>query len=210
MKKSDTIGKLAEALSKVQAEIKGAVKDSTNPFFKANYADLSSVWEACRTALTSNGLSVVQTTDEVEGGVVVETTLLHTSGEWIGGRLALRPTKSDPQGIGSAITYGRRYGLQAIVGICPEDDDGEGAMGRKPEKKSVAAEPHPSPQKAASTTNKDFKFLEVVTKEKKRIGEKDYYYILGQHGFTHANEITDRKAKEKVYADLKQISSLEG
>ena len=130
MKKSDTIGKIAVALCLAQKEIKGAIKDSSNPFFKSTYADLASVWEAIRKPLTDHGLSIAQLTDEHPEGVVIETILMHESGEWISGRLYMKPIKNDPQGIGSAITYGRRYGLQAITGVCPEDDDGNKASGR--------------------------------------------------------------------------------
>ncbi len=130
MNKSETIGALAGALSKAQAEIRGAIKDTANPFFKSKYADLSSVWEACREQLTKNGLSVVQTNKAGDGRVIVETILMHTSGEWISGELDMKPVKDDPQGIGSAITYARRYALAAIVGVAPEDDDGNAASGK--------------------------------------------------------------------------------
>ena len=115
---SGTIGKLAEALSKTQGELKEAVRDSNNPFFKSKYADLTSVWEACRSQLSKNGLAVVQTmADNGSERVVIVTTLIHSSGEWIRGRLSVKPVKNDPQGIGSAITYARRYSLAAIVGV---------------------------------------------------------------------------------------------
>jgi hypothetical protein len=125
---SEQINDLAAALSKAQKEIKGAVKDSTNPHFKSSYADLASVWEACREAITSNGLAVVQTphTDEA-GNCHIVTMLTHASGQWIRDTFSLPPTKADPQGYGSAITYMRRYALAAIVGVAPEDDDGNAA-----------------------------------------------------------------------------------
>lgn len=129
---SESIAKLAEALSKAQGKIKGAAKDTANPFFKSKYADLASVWDACREALTENGLCVLQTTEDGIEHVTVITTLSHSSGEWIRGRLTMKPVKNDPQGIGSAITYARRYALAAIVGVAPEDDDGEAASGRTP------------------------------------------------------------------------------
>lgn len=127
---SESIAALAAALAKAQGEIKGAAKDTANPFFKSKYADLASVWEACRAELTKNGLSVIQTTDDGGNGITVVTTLAHSSGEWIRGRLTMRPVKDDPQGVGSAITYARRYALAAIVGVAPEDDDGNAASGR--------------------------------------------------------------------------------
>jgi hypothetical protein len=125
---SDNIGDLAKALSVAQGQIKGALKDSANTFFKSKYADLSSVWEACRGPLSANGLSVIQTTcDSPNGGVTVVTTLAHESGQWIRGSLTLAPKDQTPQGYGSAITYSRRYALAAIVGVAPEDDDGNAA-----------------------------------------------------------------------------------
>lgn len=127
-----SINELAAALSKAQAEIIGAKKDANNNFFKTPYADLASVWDACRQPLTKNGLSVTQTTDVSENGVMIlVTTLLHSSGQHIQGRYPIQPVKNDPQGLGSAITYARRYALQAIVGVAPTDDDGEAAMGRE-------------------------------------------------------------------------------
>ncbi len=130
-----SINELAAALSKAQAEIKGATKDSKNTFFKSSYADLASVWEACRIPLTKNGLAVIQTTDVIAdtGGdtTLLVTTLVHSSGQYIQGRYPIHPVKNDPQSLGSAITYARRYALQAIVGIAPDDDDGEAAMGRE-------------------------------------------------------------------------------
>lgn len=127
---SPTIGKIADALAKAQGKIKGAVKDSENPHFRAKYADLASVWDACREQLSANGIAVIQVPSGGPEVVSITTLLAHSSGEWIRGELSLRPVKADPQGIGSAITYGRRYGLAAMVGVAPEDDDGEAASGR--------------------------------------------------------------------------------
>lgn len=123
---SDDIGKLAAALAIAQGEMEGAKKTAKNPFFKSNYADLQSVWDAVRAPLSKNGLCIIQT---VEGSELV-TTLCHSSGQWIRGALVMTPQKKDPQGIGSAITYARRYSVEAICGIGREDDDGEAAMGR--------------------------------------------------------------------------------
>lgn len=130
---SESIGKLAEALAKAQSTMGEAKEDSKNPFFKSNYADLTSIWRACKTSLSSNGLSVVQTTDYHDDKVIVMTTLLHSSGEWMRGKMPLYLTKHDAQSLGSAITYARRYALAAIVGVCKEgeDDDAEKAQDRK-------------------------------------------------------------------------------
>jgi hypothetical protein len=131
MQRSESIINLAAALSKAQAVMTGAMKDSQNPHFKSSYADLSSVWDACRKPLTDNGLSVVQLPAYTERGTVeIETILVHESGEYIGGSIEIPVSKVDAQGLGSAITYGRRYSLAAVVGIAPEEDDGESAVGR--------------------------------------------------------------------------------
>jgi len=108
----------------------GAKKDSTNPHFKTAYADLASVWDACRAPLANAGLSVVQLVSSDATHAIVETILAHSSGEWVSSTLAVPLTKVDAQGLGSAITYGRRYALAAIVGVCPADDDGEAAVAR--------------------------------------------------------------------------------
>lgn len=132
MNKSETIGKLSEALAKAQAVIEGAKKDSANPYFKSKYADLASVWDACRKPLTDNGLSVIQTGlfDTTNPDmVIIETTLSHASGEWVSGIMAAKPVKTDPQSIGSCVTYLRRYSLSAIAGVSPEDDDANTASG---------------------------------------------------------------------------------
>lgn len=126
MNKSETIGKLAEALSKAQGAMKPAIKDSSNPFFQSKYADLSSVWESIREPLSANGLSVSQLLGSAEGGHISLTTILmHSSGEWISSMVSAKPVKEDGQAIGSLTSYLRRYSLSAIVGGYADDDDAE-------------------------------------------------------------------------------------
>ena len=140
MHHSEGIGKLAEALAKAQSQFENAVKDSENPFFKSNYADLTSVFEACRSQLAENGLSVAQPFGFAEDGIpIVYTILMHTSGEWIRGHIKMKPTKMDPQGIGSALTYARRYSLESMLGIAREDADDDGNEASKEEKKKPSA-----------------------------------------------------------------------
>lgn len=123
------IGQLALALSKAQGAMKGALKDAENPFFKSSYADLASVWEACRKALSDNELAVVQVTDfGPDGSMVLSTTLMHSSGEHITSSMPVMVgEKATAQQLGSALTYARRYALSALVGVAPEDDDGNKA-----------------------------------------------------------------------------------
>lgn len=134
---STTIAKFAAAFVKAQKEIKGAVKDATNPHFKNQYADLSSVMAACKDSLNKNGIAIIQTPARSEPGRLALTTkLLHESGEWMAGTGEIPIDRAGPQAYGSALTYARRYFLSAMVGVCPEDDDGNDADNRgqrKPE-----------------------------------------------------------------------------
>lgn len=125
---SENINELAAALCKAQGEMTPAIKDSKNPFFKSSYADLSSIWSCCKEPLSKNGLAVMQTMDFKDNQNVLITTLAHASGQWVRSCLPILNEKNNAQGMGSAITYMRRYALSAIVGvICDEDDDGQGA-----------------------------------------------------------------------------------
>lgn len=135
MNKSESIKELAAALAKAQGEIKGALKDSANPFFKSKYADLSSVVEAIRDPLAANGLSYVQIAHDAENSAKIETVILHSSGEWFScGWVSVPVSKADAQGFGSAMTYARRYSLSAAFGVAPEDDDGNAAAKSPPNK----------------------------------------------------------------------------
>jgi hypothetical protein len=125
---SPSIGAVASALSKAQAAFKPAIKDAANPFFKSKYVDLAGAIDASREALAANGLAVIQTTEVLDNGTtVLRTTLAHSSGEWIASVYPVVPVKADPQGMGSALTYARRYCLMAIIGLAAEDDDGNQA-----------------------------------------------------------------------------------
>lgn len=130
MNQSNSIAALAAALAKAQAEMSGAAKDSANPYFKSKYADLESVWSACRKPLTDNGLSVIQTSQPTKHGLMLVTTLAHSSGEWIRGYMPILAKDATAQSQGSGITYARRYALAAIVGVYQTDDDAEAAQGR--------------------------------------------------------------------------------
>lgn len=131
---SPELAELAQALSKAQAVIEGAKEDSVNPFFKCKYADLASVWSACKKPLSSNGLSILQTIENGGDKTYLVTMLLHISGQWVRSYMPILAVKQDPQAFGSAVTYCRRYALAAMVGVCPADDDAESAMqgARKP------------------------------------------------------------------------------
>jgi hypothetical protein len=141
------IDHLAAALAKAQGQIHAAEKSRKNEHFRSKYATLADVWDACRGPLSANGLSVAQLVRAADGGVEVETVLLHASGQSISSVLALPVAQNTAQGLGSAITYGRRYGLAAMVGVAPdEDDDGNAASGTT----SQRAEPRGQSARAAA------------------------------------------------------------
>ena len=124
MKMSESIADLSAALSLAQAAMKCAIKDNVNPHFKSKYATLASHVEAIKAPLAANGLSYSQFPVTSEAGVGVETILMHSSGQWISGEPYFVPVdKQNAQGVGSALTYCRRYSLAAITGIAPDDDD---------------------------------------------------------------------------------------
>ena len=136
MTRSESIAELAVALAKAQAVVSTAAKGAENPHFKSKYADLASVWDACRKPLTDHGLSVVQsprmTFANGAGLVDVETLLLHSSGQWISDTITVPVSKLDAQGVGSAVTYARRYALAAFASVAPADDDGNSAFAGGP------------------------------------------------------------------------------
>lgn len=124
---SEHINELAKALSIAQGQMENAKKDSSNPFFKSSYADLASIITAAKKPLSENGLSIVQVIEPKTDEAILTTMLMHNSGQWIKSTVAIKPKDTTAQSMGSAITYARRYGYQAIVGLSAEDDDGNGA-----------------------------------------------------------------------------------
>jgi len=135
---------IATSLAAAQINMGKALKQSNNPHFRSKYADLGSVMDACLPALNEHGIAVIQPTGEDEQGRFVETILIHgESGEQLSCRVPLIVSKNDMQGYGSAVTYARRYGLMAMAGIAPEDDDGNAAAKAAPKQeppKPISAE----------------------------------------------------------------------
>ena len=139
MQKSETIGELSTALSKAESEFPQIKRSQKVNFataggtrIKYSYAPLSEIFDAIRKPLAENGLAISQPMTIIDGKLIVETVLSHSSGEWISGQILIESQKLDPQSIGSALTYARRYSLSALLGIASEeDDDAEGAMDRK-------------------------------------------------------------------------------
>ena len=136
---SDFGKNLAAALSKTQATVENAKKVSNNPHFKSKYADLATIWDVIRGPLTDNGLSVVQLPCEAPVGMVgLVTHILHSSGEVLTEKFFVGlKDATNPQQVGSALTYMKRYSLMGVAGIASEDDDGEGSVGRSAPAKAV-------------------------------------------------------------------------
>lgn len=158
------INKLAEALSKAQAEIKAAQQDGMNPHFKSRYATLESCMDAIREPFAKHGLSITQPTEILEGQLVLRTILLHTSGQQISGVYPIIVDRQTPQAYGSAMTYARRYALCAITGLTSGDDDGEAAEGRTEEVKTLKL----SPAKPLNKITRQTKFNVNVGKGRER------------------------------------------
>jgi hypothetical protein len=127
---SEQIDKLTEALVKAQASMGNAIKNKNNPHFKSDYADLSAVLDTVREPLTTAGIAFTQTTDYRDGQLILVTTLAH-AGQWFSSVYPL-PGNANPQQMGSAMTYARRYCLSAITGVAQADDDAEAAQRARP------------------------------------------------------------------------------
>jgi len=141
---SETLGALAAALAKAQGAMRPAKKDALNPHFKSKYADLASIWEVAREPLAANGLAVMQRVTNTDTAAIITTHMIHSSGEWVKDRCYWPVAQRTPQGIGSAITYGKRYALAALLGIAAEeDDDGN------------AASAHPAPESGARSAQRN-------------------------------------------------------
>lgn len=195
----EQVAKLYAALSRVQAALDGAKKDKTNPAFKSTYADLASVWEACRDPLTANGFAVIQRTQAFPTSPAlagVTTILAHEGGASITSELFL-PFGGTPQQAGSAITYARRYSLAAIVGVCPEDDDGNAAEQGAQEaiRRAVDAPPRPQPGEQPKTDD-----------EKRAAAGRRLYAVMNAHNISkdlaHAVATAALKREVTSIADL--------
>jgi hypothetical protein len=147
---SEQVAELYAALAKAQGGFAPALKDSENPHFRSRYADLASVWEACRAPLSANGLSVLQRPRTTPDGLWLETRLCHASGQWLSDASWWPVAQRTPQAYGSALTYARRYTLSALLGIAAEeDDDGNAASGTG---QSAQQQSKPARQPAPKTT----------------------------------------------------------
>jgi len=154
MQSSESIATIAGALVKAQKEIGKAGKNAENPHLKSKYANLAEVWETCQEVLPKHGLAVMQLPAPAGDNetLLLETVLLHESGEWISSMISMPLPKRDPQGYGSALTYARRYGLAAAAGVVQDDDDGHAATPQAGENYAEQTESRQSVPAARSNT----------------------------------------------------------
>lgn len=180
---------IVAAMLAVQIGMKAAIKDAKNPAFKSTYADLASVWEACRDALKTAKVLVSQDVTSDDNGVSIATRFTHESTQWMEfGPLFIPLAKKDAQAVGSAISYGRRYSLSAALGIVAEDDDGNAASAPAPRPVTSNGQPA-KPSGPTKITSKQRDDLRAEAKSNQWPREK-YYELLAKHGFTTDVDVT--------------------
>jgi hypothetical protein len=204
MKQSESITKLATALAAVQSKLEPVAKDATNPHFKNKYASLDAIMEAVRPLLAVNGLSIVQggggPVSNVEGtvtGVSVETMLVHASGEYLSATITLPLDKGTAQAVGSAISYGRRYGVSALLALSTDDDDGNAASApRQAARRAESARPAAAASNGAQRGTPQSRPMPIGKSKGKPLGEIDTDDLFGAAEWCSAPE------REARYRDL--------
>lgn len=212
MKTSDTITKVSAAIVKAQGELDTVSMDGNNPHFRSRYATLGNTVKSTRETLRKHGLAVIQTFGETDGTYInLETTLLHESGEWMSGVLTMRPTKADPQGMGSAMTYARRYALSAVLGLVTEEDD-DGNASSQPNKDRGLETKYGS-----DTTSNELPWLNAVGKNgnftttgnkiiQRFLDDPSMDWVKVAEHYRISKE--DRKAIDNAVAEAKKVSSV--
>ena len=195
MKKSETLTEFSKAFAKTQQEMKQPLKDANNPFFKSKYVPLENVVEAITESASKNGISFTQfpSSDEA-GNVTVGTLVMHSSGEWIEyDPIKMKPVKNDPQSIGSAITYAKRYALSAIFGITSDpDDDGNEATQTKKQQPKKVNDPVISVEKA----NYYLKEIATISAEKGKEDGSIVKWFLNQLGVVDCKMIKQSQIED--------------
>lgn len=180
IEQSPELGSLFEALAKAQSEMRPAVMDMKNPHYNSRYASLTSIQDAYREPLAKHGLAVIQQIFHCSEGYWIRTLLGHSSGQWISNEFKLLIEKSNMQGLGSAVTYARRYGISSLVGVVDtEDDDGSAVSPPKTEPPKVSAPNPPAPKitpKTEAPKDPHSPYLERM---------KKLFAIADQSGWTH-------------------------
>ena len=192
--KENEMKNIYSAFIKAQQQFAPALKSSLNPHFKSKYASLDNCIEAVIDAFNDNGIGLIQQTHEAESGVIIETILIHTSGEQLsGGKLFVPATKLDAQGFGSALTYARRYSLMATCGIAPEDDDGNAAS-----KQPVKLSPSPNLKPPVLDI---FKFKQMLISSKDEVELKTAWATI----YPQVKNTEHLSVVQKEYDDMKSL-----
>ena len=209
MPQSEKIDLLAKAMIEVQKELQGAKKSAENPFYKSNYADLQACIEAGAPVLTKHGLCVLQPMGGTPDSPSVITLLMHESGQWVSGELVMTPDKKGPQGIGSAITYNRRYSYSAMIGLHQEDDDGEGTKNKDKKESGDKSTTKETPKSkgihSSPITDKDATELFKLAQGKGMVEGELHTYCQEKYNVQGVYDLT----KKQYIAALKDISSME-
>lgn len=198
MQKSENIAAIASALAEAQAEIENVTKDASNPAFRSQYATLAAVLDVCRPVMARHGIAIIQTPGNDGDAVTLTTTLAHKSGEWMETTVGVVPGKRDAQGIGSAVTYLRRYSLAAMCGVAQEDDDGNAASANatapsRPSPQSTQPASRPAQNNAAQGNVSDAQREENARKMFAVVRE------FGNDGDAEAWEMVDKQDKMAMY-----------
>jgi len=212
MKTSDSISKISAAIVKAQGELNAVSKDGNNPHFRSRYATLQNIVESTRDVLRKHGLAVIQTFGETDGTYInLVTTLLHESGEAFSGTLTMRPSKADPQGLGSATTYARRYALSAILGIVTDEDDDGNASSQTNRDRGLET------KYGSDTASNELPWLNAVGKNgnftttgnkiiQRFLDDPTMDWIKVAEHYRISKE--DRKAIDNAVAEAKMVSSI--
>ena len=201
--KSETISELAKALSNFQGKMTAVKKDAVNPFYKSKYATLDTIWETIRKPLSESGLSIAQTMNVFGDKSLLETTLYHNSGEWISGTQLVNPIKDDPQSLGSAISYARRYSLSALLGIVADEDD-DANVATKPEpvkpttKPSESMKPPVITKPSEKITTAQTKKIYASVKEKGITSDQAKVYLKEIFNKMSTKELTISEASKLI------------
>lgn len=214
---SETITNIAAALARAAGEMPAVPKDSTNPHFKSKFASLDGIIERTKPVLARHDLAIVQGTagESAPGTVTVEMMLLHKSGEYLLSNVVMPLAKNDPQGVGSAITYGRRYLVAAMLSLAAdEDDDGNGSS-HKPETVKAAEKKGSAPLAALNNPNimptgdyQGKQLREVPTAELKALAE----YCRGKDAKKYADRIKalDAELATRIKTDDERVAAMHG